>query len=85
MSTENPPSDTPETDSQLFQHCDGVPATFARNLERQRNALRAFAQEIMRGHPMIGCIDSGELQELATRHGLLADGSPTPLLTGEKL
>lgn len=39
----------------------------------ERNKLRAFAQEIMNGWPDVGTLDGFDLQELAVKHGLLAE------------
>lgn len=89
MNTETPPSETPETDAaEFFTSIPGfyiALVTFsdhARELERQRNALRAFAKEVVQVH----LCDCGvlDLQDIATIHGLLYGGHPTPLLTGEK-
>jgi hypothetical protein len=45
-------------------------------LVAENNALRAFAQDIMRAWPE-GDVDGGELQEAALRHGLLEPSEPT--------
>lgn len=49
-------------------------------LVAERNALRAFAKEVVQVH----LCDCGvlDLQDIATIHGLLYGGHPTPLLTG---
>ena len=62
----------------------GDPATWHKStllqevcrLSGQRDALRAFAQDIMRAWPE-GDVDGGELQEAALRHGLLERSEPT--------
>jgi len=37
----------------------------------ERDALRAFAQEVMDGWPEFGGMDGGDLQDAAEKHGLL--------------
>jgi hypothetical protein len=51
-------SDTPETDARTYGftdedgiHCEAVHAEFARNLERERNELRAYADKLADGLP----------------------------------
>lgn len=39
----------------------------------ERDKLRAFAQDIMEGWPDVGTLDGFDLQELAVKHGLLAE------------
>ena len=61
-------------------------------LERERDALRSFAQDIMEAWPESG-VDGGELQESAAEFGLLAeerrtascgDGCQCATMVGEK-
>ena len=44
-----------------------------RRLHTERDKLRAFAQAIMEGWPYVGTLDGFDLQELAVKHGLLAE------------
>ncbi len=43
----------------------------------QRDRLRDFARAVMKSWPH-GDVDGGELQELAIKHGLIAEKSPKP-------
>lgn len=51
----------------------------------QRNALRAFAQEIMKAQEQSCGVSYRDLQDIGAKHGLMDNDSPTPLLTGEKV
>ena len=42
-------------------------------VRKERDQLRAFAQDIMEGWPDVGMLDGFDLQELAVKHGLLAE------------
>lgn len=43
------------------------------NCRAERDKLRAFAQDIMDEWPDVGTLDGFDLQELAVKHGLLAE------------
>lgn len=53
-----------------------------RKIVSERDALRAFAQDVMRAWPE-GDVDGGDLQAAALRHGLLAEAEPTQEERGE--
>ena len=44
-----------------------------RRLHAECTQLRAFAQAVMDGWPDVGTLDGFDLQELAVKHGLLAE------------
>lgn len=50
-----------------------VPTAQPDLIKNERDKLRAFAQEIMDGWPDVGMLDGFDLQELAVKHGLLAE------------
>jgi len=56
----------------LYTH-PPVPTAQPDLIKNERDKLRAFAQEIMEGWPYVGMLDGFDLQELAVKHGLLAE------------